>query len=248
MQYSSFFKSINGDRKYKVDIFAAYFASFVGNGVFGKSLENLAVLAKEGMNIIVKPGKAWINGYFYINDSDLNFKLDNADGVLKRIDRLVIRWSLLDRKISIEIKKGVMSQEPTPAVLKRDGEVYELAIADILIGNGVIAITKAMITDLRLDSNLCGIVTGVIDQVDTTTLFNQIQGEVEDMKLWVESEKDEINRILEAAIGETLAGELINMINANTSSITALDKKVNANEEAITKKGNCNARFLQGET
>jgi hypothetical protein len=36
-----------------------------------------------------------------------------------------------------------------------------------------VSISQANITDLRLNNTYCGIVSGVIDQVDTTTLFTQ---------------------------------------------------------------------------
>nr|DAQ05226.1 MAG TPA: hypothetical protein [Caudoviricetes sp.] len=36
MEKSSFFNSVSGDRKYKAEDWASYFASFIGNGVYGK--------------------------------------------------------------------------------------------------------------------------------------------------------------------------------------------------------------------
>ena len=34
MEFSSFFNSVGGDRKYKAEDWAEYFGSFIGNGVF----------------------------------------------------------------------------------------------------------------------------------------------------------------------------------------------------------------------
>ncbi|QTB12388.1 hypothetical protein J2B92_16150 [Lysinibacillus sphaericus] len=50
------------------------------------------------MKIVVKPGSGWIDGYFIYSDGDHVLSLDVADGVLKRIDRVVMRLNHLTRK------------------------------------------------------------------------------------------------------------------------------------------------------
>lgn len=175
MQKSSFFNSINGDRKYKAEEWADYFASFIGNGVFPNPSTNLMVEANTGMTVTVKSGKAFINGYFFHNTTDLSIVLDTADGVLKRIDRIVVRWSLTNRAISIEVKKGTNASTPSPKVIQRDADVFELALADILISNGVVEVTQSSITDLRLNTELCGLVTQTVQTIDTSQLAAQLE-------------------------------------------------------------------------
>lgn len=175
MQKSSFFNSINGDRKYKAEEWADYFASFIGNGVFPNPSTNLMVEANTGMTVTVKTGKAFINGYFFHNTTDLSIVLDTADGVLKRIDRIVVRWSLTNRAISIEVKKGTNASTPSPKVIQRDADVFELALADILISNGVVEVTQSSITDLRLNTELCGLVTQTVQTIDTSQLAAQLE-------------------------------------------------------------------------
>ncbi len=172
---SGFFNSVNGDRKYDARRFAEYFASFIGNGVFPNPSTNLQVVAQAipDMTVIVRPGKAWINGYILINDDDYILQLDPADGVLHRIDRVVVRYDTIDREIRLEIKKGQFGSQPVAPALQRDADAYELALADIYVAAGAVSITQANITDLRLNTNLCGIVHGTVNQVDTTTLFDQ---------------------------------------------------------------------------
>lgn len=63
---SGLFNSVNGDRRYKADFFAEYFASFIANGVFPNPSTGLQVLANQNMTVAIKPGKAWINGYFLL--------------------------------------------------------------------------------------------------------------------------------------------------------------------------------------
>ena len=64
---SSFFTSLNGDRKYKSSDFAEYFSTFIGNGVFPNPSNNLLVTSNGDMTINLSAGFAWINGYMYHN-------------------------------------------------------------------------------------------------------------------------------------------------------------------------------------
>lgn len=170
---SGFFNSVNGDRKYDASFFAEYFASFIANGIFPNPSINLQVIESTNMNVVVKPGKGWINGYILKNTDDYILTLDNADGVLNRIDRIVMRYENANRQNIIAVKKGTFASSPVAPVLQRDADAYELALADVYIGKGVTTITQANITDLRLNNALCGIVHATIEQADMTTIFNQ---------------------------------------------------------------------------
>lgn len=182
MEKSSFFNSVSHDRVYRAEEWAEYFASFIGNGVFPVPSNNLQVVAGSGMVVTVKAGKAWINGYFYYNTGDLSLALPVADGVLNRIDRIVVRWDLTERLISVVVKSSVPSASPTPPALQRDADAYELCLADITTGAGVTAISQAVITDRRLDPSLCGVVAGVVDQIDTAAFNAQLQAWFTDYK------------------------------------------------------------------
>lgn len=176
MEKSSFFNSISGDRRYKAEEWAEYFASFIANGVFPNPSTGLQVLASNSMIITVNTGKAWINGYFYFNTSNLTITLDNADGVLNRIDRIVVRWDLQDRVISVKVKKGTYSANPSAAAIQRDADAYELVLADVYVGAGAVSVSQANITDQRLNSTLCGVVVGTVGELDTTAFSAQLQG------------------------------------------------------------------------
>lgn len=182
MEKSSFFNSVSGDRVYRAEEWADYFASFIGNGVFPVPSNNLQVVAGAGMVVAVKAGKAWINGYFYNNTNDLSVTLPTADGVLKRIDRIVVRWDLTNRVISVKVKSSTPSASPIAPPLQRNADAYELCLADVLVGAGVTAVSQANITDRRLDMSLCGVVAGVVDQIDTAAFNAQLQAWFADYK------------------------------------------------------------------
>ena len=180
MEKCSFFNAelIDGeyDRVYLAEDYARYFSSFIGNGVFPNPSSNLKVVASgENMKVTVKAGKAWINGYYYENDSDLTLIIDNADGVLNRIDRIVVCLDHLKREINVKIKKGDYSSNPIPKEITRNDDIYELALADIKVNNGFISIQNSYISDLRLNKELCGVVCGTVHEVDTTDIFNTYQ-------------------------------------------------------------------------
>ena len=175
MEKSSFFNSVSHDRTYRAEDWAEYFASFIGNGVFPVPSTGLQVVIDNGMNLLLKAGKAWINGYFYNNTSDLTITIGTADGQLNRIDRIVVRWDLTNRIISAEVKSSAYSASPTAPALQRDADIYELALADVYVGAGVTAITQSNITDQRLNTSLCGIVAAVVNQIDTEAFNAQLQ-------------------------------------------------------------------------
>lgn len=193
MEKSSFFNSVSGDRVYRAEEWAEYFASFIGNGVFPVPSTSLQVVAGSGMAVAVKKGKAWINGYFYYNTSDLPVTLATADGVLNRIDRIVVRWDLTERKISVAVKSSTPATSPVAPALQRDADAYELCLADVLVGAGVTAISQANITDRRLDGSLCGVVAGVVDQIDTDAFNAQLEAWFADYK---EMSVDEFNDLV----------------------------------------------------
>ncbi|MEA4898989.1 MAG: hypothetical protein VB065_00500 [Eubacteriales bacterium] len=167
---SSFFNSVNGDRTYAAEDWARYFASFIGNGVFGLPGTNLQVSPGDGLGVTVAAGLAWINGYFYVNDADRTLALATADGTLPRIDRVVVRWSLAGRAIAAAVKTGVAASSPSAPSLQRDSSIYELGIADVYVAAGATAVPASNITDRRSNVALCGIVSSIVSEAHTHDL------------------------------------------------------------------------------
>lgn len=176
------FRSVSGDRKYSAEDWAAYFALFLSNGVFYSSADRLKVTAYEGMKVKVGKGAGFIAGRMYMLEADTTITLDTADGALNRIDRIVLRCDYTNRLITIAVKKGSYSASPTAPELTRDADAYELALADVYVAAGVVTITTANITDQRLNTALCGIVTGLVDQADTQEIFDEFYAYLQEFK------------------------------------------------------------------
>lgn len=170
------------DRVYNASSFANYFSSFIGNGVFAGKYNDLAVLPANtpDMTVRVLPGQAWINGYWYenSNDGDKVFTVKPAASQnLNRYDAIVVRLDLNERKMSVELKQGAGAKTPVKQSPSRSGGIWELVLAYVLVEYGTSAITSELITDTRADNVLCGYAHGVVDQVSTTTIFNQLQAQ-----------------------------------------------------------------------
>jgi len=184
-----FFDSIDGEdeRYYTADEFAEYFRQFIRNGIFNGG-ENLQVGTDErDMKIFIKPGYAWIEGYLYkIEKEPLVLEHSMADPELNRIDRVVIRLdkTLENRYVKAFILKGAPAETPQVPELTRDENIYEISLAQVEVIAGKSFIEAHQITDERLDNEVCGLVTHLFEQVNTTEIFNRFQS-------WLDSKTSE---------------------------------------------------------
>lgn len=159
------------------------------SGVFGAN-GNAAVAALDtpGMAVTVSDGVGWMSngngdGVVWWNDSEavntskLQLSIDAADGVLNRIDRIIVEWKTTNYVDIPEIKvlKGSASSTAKAPDLTNNGTVRQISLARITVNAGVTAITASMITDERLDPTVCGLVTDTVT-VDTSMIQNQVSG------------------------------------------------------------------------
>ena len=66
-----------------------------------------------------------------------------------------------------------------------------MSLALIRVNKQTTTLTNAMITDTRADSSVCGWVTGLIQQVDTSTLFTQWQTAYSDYYAMIKQQLDD---------------------------------------------------------
>lgn len=114
------------------------------------------VLPVSNMQVAVQSGRGWVQGHAFSNSATLPFTLSNADGVLDRIDTVIVRLNLTtdSEKIECLVVKGTLGGGSTLPV--RDGTYYDLIVATITVTHGTTVITSAMITDKRSDASICG--------------------------------------------------------------------------------------------
>lgn len=173
---SGFFNSIDGDRKYDADDISNYFLKLISNGVFATPADAMQIQATSGMRIKVTPGWAFINCKWLRLDNDYYITLDKADVRYNRVDRIVLRLDPSDdvRAITIQVKKGDAKEKTTIKNLERvKNGVWELSLGYVWVHANATEIRQSNIIDERANTEVCGFVTGLIDQIDTTNLFAQ---------------------------------------------------------------------------
>lgn len=171
------------------------------SGVFGAE-NNLAVTAGYGaMQIFVSDGLGWLSnenkdGTVFWNDTksetgtELALPLSVSDAVLPRIDRVVVTWETVDytAKPIIEILKGAPSASPTAPALTNNTLKRQISLAQLYVAPASTKITADNITDERLNSDVCGIVTEDIS-VDTSMAQNQFLALLQ----YIRQELDDLN-------------------------------------------------------
>ena len=213
------------DRAEEASFFAKYFSEFISNGVFPNPSTNMQVLANEGMKVSVDVGVCYINGYMGWVETAEVLNIEESEEHA-RIDRVVARLDFLDRTIKLFVKKGTPAGNPIAPEIQRDYDIYEIGLADIRVNSDTIEILQENITDLRLNTDLCGIVANQLQHVDTTTLFNQYQDwlnnrtkqgekELEHLKASFEKDFNEWFKTVQTTLSGDVAGNLFNLINEN---------------------------------
>ncbi len=175
--YRFFDGTVSDPRSYSADDFAEYFRQFIRNGVFNGGDELQVSSQQVGLKTYVKPGKAWINGYFYKNTDNLFLDHNASHATMDRIDRVVLRLDYDLRTMGVRVLPGVPGVTPQPPALTRNNHVYELSLAQVKIKAGAVSVSPADIVDERFNGNVCGIVTHLFE--DANAIFSYFQNEWE---------------------------------------------------------------------
>lgn len=158
----------------------------------------VATLATPGMAVTVSDGTGWManannDGVVWWNDSEsangykLQLTIDAADGVLNRIDRVIVEWkttNYVDRP-EIKVLKGTASSAAAAPALTNNSTKRQISLAKISVAAGTTAITARMITDERQNPAVCGLVTDSIS-FDTSVINAQFSELLEQLRTAIE--------------------------------------------------------------
>ncbi len=211
-ELSGFLPSIASDNKQGYQFLADWIAALISNGTYTTELQ---VTADTDMTVTLPVGRAWINGIYYHNTTVLKKTLAHADGVLARIDSVILRLDFTTRKITSQVLQGAYSAQPVAPALTRTENTWDLKLADVYIGAGAITISQTNITDCRFDASVCGIVHCVVDKIDTTQIADQLEQYIEEYVTKTEADylqyKSQLNAViteLQNAVDNALSGVL----------------------------------------
>ena len=229
----------NRDRAANSQIFADYLKSFFSDGVFPvldqfPNMHQLAVRASNpaGMSVVVDTGMGLISGRQYAQDAERILQIPTADTSLPRKDRIVLRMDLNTqyRNNELYVVAGTAASSPQPPALTRNNVVYELALATISVAANATSITAADIADERANTDVCGYVTNVLGQVDTSVINAQFQAffeqTQEDTSDWEDAQQAAFTswfNTIKGQLGEDAAGNLQNQIGV-LSNLTTSEK------------------------
>lgn len=260
------FNSVNGDRKFKAEDWSNYFKQTLTTGAFPSPAMGLKVVSNNNMTLTIKPGSGNIEGYFYTLFENKTIRVEAA-GTTARTDLIVLRWSKLNRNISIEVLKNTNSR-------LWNEEFKDLILARVTIRPLIDSILDADILDTRLSTE-CGIVNSLM-QADTEEIFQQYESwfnynkdyydthiqnwtgikqhefeswtreKQEEFTIWSKSEKekfivwfDSVKGVLD---GDTV-GNILNKINANTEQLVTL--KENVANKVLELENHVNAELVK---
>lgn len=258
-EVSAFFNYRSQDEdRYPAEIFAEYFASLVSNGVFNGG-DNLRVYCTGADRAVrVKPGAAWINGYYYrLKANELVLPLSEADATLDRIDRVVVRLDTAPATYAINtmVIEGAPSSSPVAPALAREGDIYDLSIATVRITHNTAALAADAITDTRLLTDVCGLVNSLIT-VDTSHMQqafdesfdawdDRVAGYARQWTQWMADCDDQWSAKL-AIVQDTLDGKADKSHTHTAADVTAgtLAGRVQANASAVATLANKQLRNI----
>jgi len=174
-----FFNAVNNDRTYTADDMNKPYDRIISEGIFatpqGTPSTDLQVYSSgSGMNIIVKAGKGLLGGKWFENPTDKIITVPANNGVTPRRDSVIIQVDnrQVGRITSIVYREGTPSSNPQVPDLSTADNVFERRVANIYVAAGATNINQDAIVDLR-GSSECPWITSLIQQVDTSTLYEQ---------------------------------------------------------------------------
>lgn len=216
------------DRTYNAEDITSYLDGVIGSGVMPYPADCFQVIAGTGMQVIVKAGTAFIDGYKLISTSDIALTVPAAEAILDRRDRVVMYCDKTNRIMGVKYKAGVANAVATPPQLTRTQDMIEYSLAEIRVSRQATAITTSNIIDERLDSGVCGVVQGLIHQIDTGTLFEQQQATFDE---FIEDSQSEFNTWFEAKKTELSSNNIIQRLDNADTEHTTIKNYINKVED-----------------
>lgn len=215
MWNSGFFNSINGDRLYDADQMSRIFEGLITDGVYESVGDKLAVQPNNAMTIQIGTGRGWFNKRWVENSTPYTITLEASDVVLSRYAAICIRVDTSEsgRTAQPYVKYSEYASAPNKPTMVRTETLNEYCLAYVYIKAGATEIKASNIEDTRGNNNLCGWVTGLIEQLSTTTLFTQWESLFSN---WFNNLQDLINENTETMLVNALPkSEVITLSSAN---------------------------------
>lgn len=126
-------------------------SSMPGGGVEGTpgTTELKVTGDSSGMNVKVAAGNAIVRGHYYMNDAQVTLTI-GASSSNPRIDMIVLALDPTANSIALAVVAGTAAASPVaPTLTQTDTAVYQLPLAQVLVGASVSTISAGAVTDVR---------------------------------------------------------------------------------------------------
>ena len=216
----------NRDRVYSAEDFGAIFDGIISDGIFEKYPDSVydsetdtwspfKVVPSENsttghLEVVVRPGRAWFDKTWTLNDADVSVELDSRDASKHRIDGIYIKVDKDERQNSIYVAKGdeasVSPSLKPPTNVPGHVTHYLIATIYVTANQSVDAqITLAEITNkIGLEDGAPYVKSNVTDpSITTTTILNNLENQFDSYQSkytdefvdWFESIKDTMGTV-----------------------------------------------------
>lgn len=190
------------DRAIDASMYRRLMSKYFTTGVFPDDTDSAFKVLAFDKNIIVKKGSANINGVYAELEEDVTINITDYISSSNSVTLAVALRNddtLSARKTTVQIITNNTNQLVPPT---RNSTIYDIYIAKVELEPNTITVYQSDITDLRLNTEYCGVVTATVKGVDTTTFYDQFQGAL-----------DRFLETVQSAIDGTTAGNLQKQIN-----------------------------------
>lgn len=176
--------------------------SLFSDGVLPNPSTNLQVSAGTGMKVNLYAGFAICNGCQKLQETNMSLDIATASAVNDRIDTVILRLNDNDdvRECEFYVLTGTPAVAPVRPALTQTDSIWEIGLADVLVKANSTQISNANITDTRYETARCGVISS-ISEFDTTTLYQQVQADLQEFRdinqaefiAWVDSLENKLS-------------------------------------------------------
>lgn len=192
-----FFNSVNSDRVYSAEQISEMFDGLICDGVYNNVGDAMQVVASSGLTVNVSTGRARIKSLWAKLDNVYPIIVNAAHATLNRYTAICLSVDIDNREIKIIARDGTNATQPSKPTPTRNEHSYDLILAYIYMPAGTTKITQSNIEDTRADTSVCGIVSSLVQQLNTQQLFAQYttayNEQLEKMNEWFVAQQNAFN-------------------------------------------------------
>ena len=137
------------------------------------------------------------------NPATITLTVDVGDTILNRVDVVCLR---IDKNQSVQevvIKKGALAASPVYPAPVRDMNYDEIFLAALSVPAGTTELTAALLTDLRLNEEYCGLMRDGVTGIPTAQLQAQAEALIASLQEVIDGVIDGSQYMLKTAYDDT---------------------------------------------